>query len=131
MGNLILRMGIGLLFIMHGYPKVMAGPERWEALGNTMQGFGIKFAPILWGAAASFSEFIGGVLLVIGLLVRPSAFFLFVTMGVAVHMHLSSGQGFDIASHAMALGVASLSLIFSGAGKYGLDRIIFKGSKED
>ena len=75
MGNLILRMGIGLLFIMHGYPKVMAGPERWEALGNTMQGFGIKFAPILWGAAASFSEFIGGVLLVIGLLVRPSAFF--------------------------------------------------------
>ena len=29
-GLLFLRIGIGVMFIMHGLPKLIGGPEKWE-----------------------------------------------------------------------------------------------------
>ncbi len=30
-GILVFRLGIGLMFIFHGYPKLVGGPEKWES----------------------------------------------------------------------------------------------------
>jgi len=59
-GLLILRIGIGGMFIFHGAPKMFGWPERWERIGASMASVGIKFVPVFWGFMASFSEFIGG-----------------------------------------------------------------------
>ena len=56
-GLLIIRLGLGLSFIMHGYPNMFGGPPVWKDLGTVMRTVGIDFAPTLWGFMAAFAEF--------------------------------------------------------------------------
>ena len=53
-GLLIMRVGIGILFIYHGYPKITGGPETWSGVGAAMGTFGISFAPYLARAHGVF-----------------------------------------------------------------------------
>lgn len=117
-GLLILRLGIGVMFIMHGLPKITGGPERWEALGGAMGALGIHFIPVFWGFMAAFAEFFGGIFLIFGLLWRPATFLLFFTMLVAALFHLERGDGFKGSAHAIELGIVFLGLFFTGPGKY-------------
>ena len=58
---LILRVGIGIMFILHGYPKMMGGMEKWILLGSYgMSSLGIDYFPAFWGFMSAFSEFFGG-----------------------------------------------------------------------
>lgn len=67
----------------HGIRKVPP-PEGFIAgVGN----LGFPF-PAFFAWAAGLSEFLGGILLAIGLLTRPAAVFLLITMGVAFYSHL-------------------------------------------
>jgi len=116
-GLLIIRLGLGIMFVIHGYPKLLQGPELWVKVGSAMQVFHINFAPAFWGFMASASEFFGGILLILGLFFSPACLFLFITMFVASSMHLSSGQGIGNASHAIELAVVFFGLFFTGPGK--------------
>ena len=120
-GLLILRVGIGIMFMIHGMPKLTAGPEKWVMLGGTMKALGVDFAPMVWGFMAAFSEFAGGLLLALGFFTRPACFFLLATMIVAAAMHISKGDPFLKYSHAMEAGILFISLILIGPGKYSLD----------
>ncbi len=123
-GLLILRVGIGIMFIGHGLPKLIAGPEKWLILGGIMNALWVDFTPMAWGFMAALSEFAGGILLVLGFYTRPACFFLLATMIVATSMHISRGDPFLNYSHAMEAGILFLSLIFIGPGKYSLDNLI-------
>ncbi len=123
-GLLILRAGIGIMFMGHGLPKLIAGPDKWLILGGTMNALGVDFAPMAWGFMAGFSEFAGGMLLALGFFTRPACFFLLATMIVATSMHISKCDPFLKYSHAMEAGILFLSLIFIGPGKYSLDNLI-------
>ncbi len=123
-GLLILRVGIGIMFMGHGLSKLIAGPDKWLILGGTMNALGVDFAPMAWGFMAGFSEFAGGMLLALGFFTRPACFFLLATMIVATSMHISKGDPFLKYSHAMEAGILFLSLIFIGPGKYSLDNLI-------
>jgi putative oxidoreductase len=118
LGLLVLRVGFGIMFMLHGYPKMAAGPETWVQLGNAMGTFGITFAPQFWGFFAALAELAGGVALILGLAVRPASFFLLCTMIVAACMHLSAGHGILKASHAIEAGVVFLSLLCMGGGSF-------------
>ncbi len=120
-GLLILRVGIGVMFVLHGYPKLIAGPETWAMIGGSMKVLGIGFAQTAWGFMAALSECAGGILLVLGFLTRPACFFLLMTMAVATMMHIGKGDSFLKYSHAMESGILFLSLILIGPGKYSLD----------
>jgi putative oxidoreductase len=120
-GLLILRVGIGLMFVFHGYPKLVAGPETWAMIGGSMKVLGIGFAQTAWGFIAALSECAGGILLVLGFLTRPACFFLLMTMVVATMMHIGKGDPFLKYSHAIESGILFLSLILIGPGKYSLD----------
>ena len=123
-GLLILRIGIGIMFMLHGLPKLIAGPETWTMLGGSMKTLGVDFAPTVWGFMAAFSEFVGGLLLVLGFFTRPACFLLFSTMIVATMMHIGKGDPFLKYSHAMESGILFLSLILIGPGRYSLDGLI-------
>lgn len=116
-----MRVGIGAMMIMHGYPKLFGGPERWTKLGDNMKMFGVKFYPEIWGFLAAASESIGGLFLVLGFFFRPSCFLLMCTMIVAATRHLSKDPFMD-ASHAIELGFVFLGLFILGPGKYSVDK---------
>jgi len=122
-GLLILRLGIGGMFIFHGAPKILGGPAMWEKIGSVMGIFGIKFLPVFWGFMSSFAECFGGIFLILGFLFRPACILLTINMIVATSMHLNHGQGLSIASHAIEDGILFLSLILIGPGKYSLDEL--------
>lgn len=120
-GILILRIGIGGMFIFHGAPKMFGGPAVWERVGASMASVGINFVPVFWGFMAAFSEFIGGICIVLGLFFRPICILLTITMAVAANGILSRGEGLRKAAHPIEDGIVFLSLIFIGPGKYSLD----------
>ena len=130
-GLLILRIGIGIMFMMHGYPKITGGAPVWEFLGSQMSHIGIGFAPVFWGFLAAMAEFAGGFFLIIGLLTRPAAFTLFFTMLIATIMHLSMGDGIKGSAHSIELGIVFLMFIIAGAGRFSLDAVLFRKMKSD
>ena len=120
-GLLILRVGLGIMFILHGWPKIKGGPEGWTQLGAAMGNLGVTFAPVFWGFMAALTEFGGGILLVLGLATRPAALMMAFNMLVATMFHLNKGDGVMGAAHAIEDGVAFLAIFFLGAGRYSVD----------
>jgi len=119
---LILRLGIGFLFILHGYPKMMGGIEKWAGLGSYGMGsLGIHFFPTFWGFMAAFSEFVGGIMVLLGLYIRYFSVLLIITMLVATCSHLVGGDGIMGASHAIESAVVFTCLFILGPGKYSVN----------
>ena len=125
-GLLILRVGIGIMFMCHCFPKLTAGPEVWIKLGGALSTMDINFAPTFMGFMAAISEFGGGLLLVLGMFTRPACFFLLITMVVAMLMHIRSGDPFVKYSHALESAILFFSLLFIGPGKISLDKKLSK-----
>ena len=125
LGLLILRVGIGATFILvHGGPKLLAGPERWEQLGGAMELVGIGFLPVFWGFMAAFAESVGALLLVMGFLARPALVLLTITMAFAVGAHLILWEDdWSTTSHALKMGIVFFSLIFIGPGRFSIDQM--------
>ena len=120
-GLLILRIGLGIMFMYHGAPKLFGGPEFWHKLGMAMGFLGIHFLPDFWGFMAAFAEFAGGILLIGGLFFRPACLLLVIDMIVAMLMHLGSHQGLAVASHAIEDGIVFLGLLLIGPGAISID----------
>ena len=119
---LILRIGLGAMMIVHGYPKLAGGPAMWKGIGGSMAAFGMHDFPQFWGFMAAFAEGVGGLLLVLGFFFRPACLLLIITMIVAAMKHLDAGDGLGKASHAIELGIVFLSLFIIGPGRYSIDK---------
>lgn len=119
-GILVLRVGIGVFFLIHGIPKILAGAELWEKLGMAMGGLGIHFAPTFWGFMAAISEAGGGLFLILGLFIRPFAALLCFTMVVATVMLVNKDAGFAAISNPAHLIVVFVALLISGGGAWSL-----------
>ena len=120
LGLLLLRVGIGAMFVFHGWPKMSGGPATWESLGHATEALGIAFAPTFWGFMAAFAELGGGLLLATGIAFRPACALLLATMIVASTRHLAQGDGLGKASHAIEAAILFLSLLLIGPGAYRL-----------
>lgn len=121
LGLLLFRLGLGGMFIWHGWPKITGGVALWTGLGKTMALFGITFAPAFWGFMSAFAEFFGGILLLVGFFYRWAAFLLAFNMLIAFGMHMATGQGLAKASQPVEDGFSFLGALFVGPGKYSLD----------
>jgi putative oxidoreductase len=127
-GLTILRIIAGLTFAAHGSQKLFGwfGGYGLVGVGQWMESIGL--APgYLMALLAGSAEFVGGLALIIGLLARPAAAVLAVTMLVAiVTVHMANGffmsnNGYEFA---LALLVISLAVLVEGAGKLSLDKQI-------
>jgi putative oxidoreductase len=126
--TLPLRLIAGVIFTAHGAQKLFAwfGGYGLEATGQWMESIGIT-PGYLMALMAGSAEFFGGLLLIVGLLTRPTSFVLAITMAVAiVTVHLEHGlfmsnNGYEFALTLLAI---SISLMVSGAGKLSLDNKI-------
>ncbi len=122
-GLLIIRVVIGITMIaFHGLGKLMGGPDTWTKIGGSLSNIGINFTPMLFGLSASLIETVGSLLFILGLWTRPVAALLAVTMLIAAISHLSRGDGFSGASHAIELLAIYIGFILIGPGKYSIDK---------
>lgn len=120
---LIARIGVGVIFIAHGWQKLSEG-----GLGGTAKGFtmiGIP-APTISAGYAIFVEVVGGAALVLGALVPLFGILLFLDMAGAFwfvhagHGLFSQQGGFELV---LVLGVACLLLAGIGSGRFGVDAL--------
>lgn len=126
--GLALRIPAGIIFIAHGTQKLFGsfGGHGLEGTGQWMASIGLE-PGYLMALAAGSAEFFGGLALLLGLLTRPAALALAVTMAVAiVTVHLPHGlfmsnNGYEFG---LALLAISVALIFNGGGKLSLDRVL-------
>ncbi|MDB5131372.1 MAG: DoxX family protein [Mucilaginibacter sp.] len=121
-GLLVIRVGLGVMFIYHGLPMLTGGIKVWEGLGSATKYAGIHFWPAMWGFLSAVVETFGGFLLIVGLAFRPVCLLLFITMAVAAAMHLGKGEGLDGAAHAIEDAVVFAGLLFVGPGRLSVDR---------
>ena len=126
--TLLLRLGAGVIFTAHGAQKLFGwyGGYGLEGTASWMASIGLE-PGMLMAAMAGSAEFFGGLLLVTGLLVRPAALILALTMLVAiVTVHLENGlfmsnNGYEFG---LALLAISVALAFRGAGSLSADRLL-------
>ena len=126
--TLPLLVGAGVIFAAHGAQKLFGwfGGYGLEGTAGWMTSIGLE-PGLLMATLAGGAEFIGGLLLIVGLLVRPAAFMLAVTMVVAiVSVHLPNGlflanDGYEFG---LALLAVSIGLMFRGAGSLSADRLL-------
>ena len=121
-GLLIMRVGLGTMFMFHGYPKLLGGPDNWTAVGDAMKHTGVTFFPAGWGFLAAATETFGGFLVLLGLAFRPATLLLSITMIVASIMHLKTGDGLNGASHAVEAAIVFIGLTIIGPGRYSVDK---------
>jgi len=122
LGLLILRLGIGIMLILHGFPKIQGGPSMWQHLGRMMNVFGIDFALKFWGFIIAFSEFFGGICIILGLFFRLFCVLLSLVMVTAIFVLLDNGKSILEASEAIQMAIVFFSLLIIGPGRFSYTR---------
>lgn len=123
---LAFRIVIGIAFVLHGLPKIMA-PMTW------MEGMGMD-TPGIMQAIAAFAEFGGGLAIVLGLLTPVAAFGILVTMiGALFMVHFPAGDVFVSMNQQtfelpLLYAVSAFVLMMVGPGSYSVDAMM--GSAE-
>lgn len=121
-GTLVLRLVLGAVMAAHGYSKIIPHGALYTFV-QMVQHMGL---PAWSGYLAAFTEFFGGILLIVGLLTRVAAMACAIDMGVAiakVHLHhgLTGPGGFEYPLALLAIG---LSLAFTGPGLLAADALL-------
>ncbi len=123
-GLLLLRAAIGFILFIVGAGKVF-GWFGGFGLEITVQSF-VKMGitpPLAY--LSMFTEFIGGILLIIGLLTRPAAFAVAINMTVAFLFMLPRGFITGMAAYPFSLAVIAFALILTGPGELSIDHVLF------
>lgn len=125
-GLLLVRLAVGVAFVMHGWPKLQ-NPFGWmNAMGMDNP------APGILQATGACIEVGGGILLAVGFLTRAASLLLAAQMVAALalvhipHHDPFVAQGRSSAELAIVYLAVSLAVAALGAGAYSLDALLFE-----
>ncbi|MGB8704864.1 MAG: DoxX family protein [Gillisia sp.] len=121
MGLLILRIGIALLMLTHGIPKLLLLLSGDEIHFLDFLGLGASVSLAL----AVFAEVVCAILLFLGLATRWASIPLIVTMLVAI-FKAHGADPFNIKELAVVYLLIFLTLLVAGGGKYSLQQYLSK-----
>jgi putative oxidoreductase len=124
-GLALLRVGIGLTFIVHGIQKLVGGQEAWAGVGGgVMSVLGVEGGHALFGVIAALFEAVGGLLLVLGLFTRFACIAIALVMVGALVHHFSAGDPYGVWSHPVKVLFAVGGLFLTGPGRFSLDHVL-------
>jgi putative oxidoreductase len=118
-GLLLLRVWLGAMMIVHGQGKVLGDNAKFMA-GVAELGFPV---PEFFGWAAALSEFVGGILLVLGFGTRITSIMVAITMAVAAFMG-HAGDPFRVRELALTYLVLAIVVCLLGPGRVSIDAAI-------
>lgn len=124
-GLLFYRLALGISMFYHGYLKYVSGEQGLYKIGAMLSDLGVPSGfEVILGTIASYAEMVGGILLIIGLFTRIGTLLVVGTLAVATILNLNGNFfSWDYPSQ-MAFG--AIMLFFAGAGRYSLDKALFK-----
>ena len=118
-GLLVLRIGIGVLMLLHGVPKMAGlfsdGPVQFPSV--------LGLSSELSLSLAVFAEVICSVLLLVGFGTRIATIPLIITMLVAV-LYIHGNDPFAKQEMGIHYLLVYVLLLITGAGKYSLDHLL-------
>ena len=94
-----------------------------ETVNGFVSGMGI---PVFLAYLSCYTEFLGGILIFLGLLTRPVAVAIFINMLVATLQLSHHGFFAGHAAYPFSLMMSALIILLTGPMKYSLDYLIFK-----
>ena len=121
-GLTILRIVVGIVFLVHGYQKLFH--MGFHGVAGFFGHAGIPL-PMVSAVIVTLVEFVGGIMLVAGIGVRIAAALNAVDMAVAVlFVHLKHGFGAQNGGfeYPLTLLAATLCLALSGGGMFSLKK---------
>jgi putative oxidoreductase len=122
---LVVRIIVGLIMFAHGLMKLQRGPGMF---GQGLAEMGVP-APAFMAYVVTFTELVGGALLVVGLLSRFAALALTIDLIVAIllvklEVGLIAPRGGGSGAELEALIAGFLAILLAGPGPISLDRVL-------
>lgn len=121
---LLLRLGVGLIFVYAGWGKLTGIEGTTEFFGN----IGIPLAGLMAWVVA-LVEFVGGLMVLTGFKITIPSLLLAFIMVVALFT-TKMGEGFGAARLDLLLLFVTLALAVIGSGKYSLDAMMNKSDSD-
>jgi len=123
---LLLRIGVGLIFVLAGWGKLTGIENVQGFFGNV----GIPMAGIMAWVVA-IVEFVGGIMVLIGYKIKvPSLLLAFIMIVAILTVKLGGDGGFSGMRVDIMLLVTSLALAILGSGGYSVDGMLNKSTED-
>ena len=124
-GLLFYRLALGISMFYHGYLKYVSGEQGLYKVGGMLSALGVPSGfEVILGTIASYAEMVGGILIIIGLFTRIGSILIIGTLAVATILNLNGN--FFSWDYPSQMGFGAIMLFFAGAGRYSLDKALFK-----
>jgi putative oxidoreductase len=116
---LALRLTLGIVLVAHGSHKVYGHMHEYAGYISSLG------LPAWLGYVSALTEFVGGILLILGLFTRCASFAVFINMCVAIaKVHVKHGLlGAGGYEYPLALATIAFALIMLGPGPISFDAI--------
>lgn len=118
-GLLLIRVSLGVLFVILTGPVLLAGGGRWAAFGSGIRNLGLHAHFQVWGFLGALAGCLGATLMIFGLFFRPGV--LLVLAITLVHLLGTMHHGDDFLA-TVELSAILVGLLFVGPGKYSVDK---------
>jgi putative oxidoreductase len=117
----IIRIAAGWNLAVHGWGKVMRGPDAFAKPFADM-----GFASVTWVWSALAIEFVGGIALIVGLFTRFWAAAAAIEMAIIMWLYWNNGfawlsRGYE---YVLLWGLVCFAIALRGGGPYSLDRVL-------
>ncbi|MGC2447224.1 MAG: DoxX family protein [Candidatus Sulfotelmatobacter sp.] len=120
---LVMRVSLGVIMVAHGYQNTF---RHLHDHVHLVASLGL---PAWLGYVSSFTELLGGLLILVGFFTRAAAFAVCIDLAVAiwkVHWHngLTADHGIEFP---LAIATIAFALIFFGGGQIAIDHVLRGG----
>jgi len=118
-GILVLRIVLGALLLVHGWPKI----KNLRGTGQAFEGMGFK-AGVFWAAVVALVEFVGGLALIAGFFTQIVSFLVAVQFIVIILKLKLPQKSFMSFEFDLLILAASILLLTVGGGALSSDEFL-------